>query len=98
MKIPKTVTILGRKFTVKVISKEVIEKEIGTGVMGGMNYTKKSILISNNMSKEDMYITYLHEVCHVGMYVTGLNQVIPSEMQEILCETLANTFFDVNKK
>ena len=66
--------------------------------MGGMNYTRKSIMISNNMSKEDMYITYLHEVCHVGMYVAGLNQVIPLEMQEILCETLANTFFDVNKK
>lgn len=98
MKIPKSVTILGRKFTVKVVTKEYIEKEIGLGTMGGMNYTKKLILISNNMSKEDMYITYLHEICHVGMYVVGLNQVIASEIQELLCETLANTFFDSVKK
>lgn len=98
MKIPKSVTILGRKFTVKVVSKEYIEKEIGPGVMGGMNYTKKSILVSNNMSREDMYITYLHEICHVGMYVAGLNQVIPSDIQELLCETLANTFYDSVRK
>lgn len=98
MKIPKSVTILGRKFTVKVVSKEYIEKEIGPGVMAGMNYTKKSILVSNNMSREDMYITYLHEICHVGMYVAGLNQVIPSDIQELLCETLANTFYDSVRK
>ena len=98
MKIPKSVVVLGRRFTVKVVSREYIEKEIGIGVMGGMNYSRKLILISNNMSKEDMLVTYFHELCHAGMYVAGLNQIIDPSVQEILCETLGNTFYDVIKK
>jgi hypothetical protein len=94
-KIPKKVTILGQVFTVKIVDAGTLQKETGFSSVGGMNFSRRIILVKNNMSADDTWLTFLHECVHVGTFMAGLNQVTIPEVQEIWCETLANTFMDI---
>ena len=95
MKIPKQVTILGKTFKVKQVSAQEIEKKYNGRAYGIMDFSSKLIYIDKSLNPEDMLSTYLHECCHVVTYIVGLNQVIPGDLMEILCESMANGIMDV---
>jgi len=97
MKMPKAVTILGRKFKVVVVSPEKMKAMTGLDLSGAMNFTKRLILIEDSHSKEDMIVTLHHEVAHVVQFITGLAQVTDPNMAEIWCESMANGFLDLHK-
>lgn len=94
-KLPKKVTILGRVFTVKLVSSEVLANEVGQGSVGGMNYSRRLIWVQNDMSWDDTLVTYFHECVHAATFIVGLNQVTSRDLAEVWCETMANTFRDV---
>lgn len=97
MRIPKTVTILGRKFVVKLTDANKLKEATGVNSVGGCNYSMKQILILKDMSKEDQVLTLFHEVAHVIQITAGLNQVTSPDMIEVWCETMANGFMDLVK-
>jgi len=100
MRIPKTVTILGKRFTVKNnLTEEQMRKEIGDGQapLGAMNFSRKLILIQAHECKEEQIITFLHECNHAMQYIVGLSQVTNRELAEIWCESSANAMLDVFK-
>lgn len=100
MKIPKQVTILGRKFAVlNDLSPEQMRRLSGddTVPMGMMKYSDKQILILKHHCKNEQVITFLHEVNHIMRFTVGLNQITNKDLAEIWCESSANAMFDVIK-
>ena len=98
MKIPKSIVILGRKFSVKMATSDQLKEATGFASVGACNYSKKLILLHKEMSKEDQLITLFHEVAHVIQITVGLSQVTTPEMTEVWCETMANGFLDLAKQ
>jgi Zn-dependent peptidase ImmA (M78 family) len=95
MKRPKSVTILGRKFTVKEVEQKEVEKHIGPGAVAGINYTERLILISKGFDDFDYRVSIMHEVTHAVLHTIGLDQTISDHIREILCESMANGFNDL---
>lgn len=62
-----------------------------------MNFSKKLIYISDDMTAEDQMLTLLHECHHVIGYINGDVQVSTHEQFETRAETYANGFLDVLK-
>jgi len=101
MRIPKSVTILGRKFVVKNnLSPEQMKKLMGDGScpLGAMNYSLMTIAIQTHKNKNEQMITFLHECFHAFQYVSGLSLVTSSDLAEVWCETGANAMMDVFKQ
>lgn len=97
-KIPKNVTILGRKFSVRFMAPEKIGKLSGAdNPEGAMNFKERRILISNKLGPEDAFVTYLHECHHCISYICGHSQVTNWDRFEMEAESFANGFFDVFK-
>lgn len=78
-----TLTILGQKVPVKVT------KELPENLAGLYNTKDKEILISEGQSKSDAVMTLVHEAFHALSHRAGLNQVISSEMDEIIAEQVS---------
>jgi hypothetical protein len=98
MKIPKSVTILGRKFKVhNNLTPEQMKKYVPECPLGAMNYSEKLIAIQAHKCKEEQFVTYFHECCHAAQYISGLNMTINHEMAEVWCEATANMMIDVFK-
>lgn len=101
MRIPKSVTILGRKFVVmSKLTDAQMRLEMGllpdqSTPMGAMNYSKRKILVRDHENKEEEIVTYVHECLHAMQYIVGLSQVTDCSMAEIWCESGANAMVDV---
>jgi len=97
MKIPKSVTILGRRFTVQKVGEKWFQsKELGNAC-GALNFSSRSIMIKDTLSKEDSLITFLHECHHAMDFICGFSQVVSGDRFEIEAESRANGFYDVFK-
>lgn len=85
------VDILGKKVTIKRTARKTMSKEFGYPVDGYFCPSKYEIHIAKDMEKEKFKQTLLHELIHVCMNRVGADQVISPELQEILCESIANS-------
>ena len=92
---PKKATILGRTFKIKYVTLETIARRSGISAVGLMDWEKKEILISKTLNEHDTMLTIIHECTHASHFITGLNQIIPGEIQELICETTAALFEDI---
>ena len=98
MKIPATITILGRKFTVKNdLSDSQMAKMVDDGScpMGAMNYSLRIIAIKEHKNKEEQFVTFFHECLHAMQYIVGLNQITNPDVAEVWCESGANAIYDM---
>jgi|688.fasta_scaffold444643_2 hypothetical protein len=94
-KMPSKLTILGRSYKLKLVSEKKMIELIEVPAWAAVDFTNKQILIQETLSEEEMMISLFHEIGHIAQVVTGINQVISQEMQEILCETMANSMIDL---
>lgn len=99
LKIPskRFVMICGRKFTLKNnMSDDKIKKLLNDGSIpfGATNYSERIIAIREHKNRDEQIITYIHELVHVALIHSGASQVINGDMQEIICESVANAVFD----
>jgi len=95
MKIPKSVIILGRKFKLKQVSQMVIDEYAGSPVEACVDITNAIILVRKDIPENDKILAIFHETQHIAHHVCGISQVISQEMQEIICETSAQSFADL---
>lgn len=91
-KIPRSVTILGRKFRVRLVNGIKYGEEYAAGLC---DFNKKLILLDKNQSEEDLLVTLAHESYHVALQVVGLEQCMNNSEVETHCQVFANTFFDL---
>ena len=92
----KTITILGRKYKLKHMSRDKLLKIHGTPVHGLHDAMIRTIYIETDSSEQFRLGVLRHECVHAALAVTGLDQVIPPEFQEILCETFASLMEDLS--
>jgi Zn-dependent peptidase ImmA (M78 family) len=94
---PKSLTIFGRNIKVKYLSKNKMDAII-PGAAGIWESTNQVIFICNEYSKEYQKYTLKHEVGHAIMSLTGLDQVIQAELQEIIVQSYATLIEDILKQ
>jgi hypothetical protein len=89
------VNVLGRSFKVKFVTAETLLKRVGFNAIGVMDWEKREILIFKDLNERERLLCLYHEMVHASHYVSGLNQIIAPELQEILCETTASLVEDI---
>jgi Zn-dependent peptidase ImmA (M78 family) len=94
-KFPKQINVLGRKYKVKLISFKKLTEIAGQESYACVDYSNNVIFISENLSEYEKMISLFHEMAHICQITVGLNQVISPELQEIICESMANSFADL---
>lgn len=92
------VEVLGRKYKVKYTCPDKMKKEIGFTVYGFCDLDSDTIYIDKKLAGKKSDITLYHEIVHCVLHRIGADQVLSHEMQEVLCESIGNSFFELTDK
>jgi hypothetical protein len=92
---PKKITILGRKYSIKMTNTETMVKIANFPCEACVDFNTKIIYIHKDLSQEEKLIGLFHETQHIAHMVSGASQVLSPEMQEILCESVSWAFYDL---
>lgn len=95
MKVPKTITILGRKYQIHFVSQAKITNIAGVLCEACVELNNKKIYIVEDLPEDEKLIALFHEIQHISHLICGVSQVVTPEMQEILCESTAQAFYDL---
>lgn len=94
MKLPKTLNILGIKYT-------VIEEDINLQnqeyVLGLCIPYQNNIYINSNLIEEIGHRpeqTLIHEIIHAVLHRNGITQKLSEPIEEVICESIANCIVD----
>ena len=96
MKKVKSVKILGQTYKVQW-TKKVLQDQSGRHLLGYCDPVKRLIVVYESGDKRDMEICYYHECVHGILFQSGLAQVISLDLQELICENLANFIYELKK-
>lgn len=92
---PTFVIVYGRKIPVKYVTKKKLDEMI-IGAEGIWDSYERTIYICKSAPKNiQMYYIY-HEIGHAVMNFTGLDQIIPPEIQEVVCQSYATAMEDLS--
>lgn len=91
-KIPRSVTILGRKYKVKLVNGIKFGEKFAAGLV---DFDQKIILLDKNQSEEELLVTIAHESYHIALNTVGFDQCMTEAEVESHCQVFANTFFDL---
>jgi hypothetical protein len=94
-RLPKSVTILGRKYKLKIVTDKQITAVAGVLCEACVDFNTKTIYVWKDLPQDEQMVAIFHEIQHISHMVCGLSQVISAEMQEILCESSAQGFYDL---
>jgi len=94
---PKKMVILGRKFKISVVNKTKLCTITTPDAVACVDFSDNHVYIWDELSDEQKMLSLFHELSHICHVTVGLDQVISDELQEILCETMANAFGDLLK-
>ena len=92
MVFPKSILILGRRF--EIIFKEEVILD-GKVVGATVDFHSMQIHVDPTMTDVNQWKSFFHEVVHIGLDVSGIDQTLSSFAVEVICQTLANTFYDL---
>lgn len=95
----KTMTILGRKLKIKVVSQEELTKESEDPhcVALYLPHTM-TILLSRDLDFYWRRYYLFHEITHHMMFVTGIDQTLHSSLIEVICQSNAAMIDDLMSK
>jgi hypothetical protein len=91
---PKYVTIFGRKIPIKLCTKEQLDL-IYKDAAGIWDPTTRTIYIDKNAPKKTQLYWLYHEMGHATKTFVGLDQILPSELQEVIVQSFATLIEDV---
>jgi hypothetical protein len=91
---PKFVTIYGRKIPIKICTKEQLDV-IFQDAAGIWDPTQRVIYIDGNAPKRTQLYWLYHEMGHACKTFTGLDQILPPELQEVIVQSFATLIEDV---
>lgn len=95
--LPRKVTIMGREIPIKYISKTKLNDMI-QNAEGIWDSYDRCIYISKDAPRNIQLYYIYHEIGHALKNFTGLDQVIPPEIQEIIVQSFATLIEDVLKQ
>jgi hypothetical protein len=85
MRIPRTVSILGRTIKIKV-GKNLCYQ--GEPVLGLCDYDNRVIYLEKNQSQRQLYDTYVHEATHYFLTLCGMDQRMSEGEVEMYCQLM----------
>jgi Zn-dependent peptidase ImmA (M78 family) len=91
---PTFVMVFGRKIPIKYISREKLSTYIRDAEGIWDSYTR-SIYICKDAPKNVQFYYIYHEVGHAVLCFTGLDQILPAEIQEVICQSYATAMEDM---
>lgn len=94
MKLPKTLNILGIKYTV---IEEYINLQNQEYVLGLCIPYQNNIYINSNLIEEIGHRpeqTLIHEIIHAVLHRNGITQKLSEPIEEVICESIANCIVD----
>ncbi len=93
-KIPRTVNVLGHDYQVRLVK----PASLGGNTVGRCHHPKRLIEISNELSKEERWLIFLHEIRHAYQFESGDTQIMQSQTQEKDCEQFASFVSSLQKQ
>ncbi len=91
-KLPKSITILGRKF--KIVQKKVLMYQ-DKPVLGLCDPGQKIIYLSKDQTDKEKLETLYHECVHGMLNISGIDQSISESENEIMCQLFTALFHDL---
>jgi len=88
--VPDMIEILGARYTIKTVEK--LNKADDVGECNIMNKTI-TLKYAGNICRESYRDTLIHELTHALLDRLGLNNVIPRNVSEVLCDALGQQIF-----
>jgi hypothetical protein len=88
----KAINILGRRFSLVFKQGGVLVDGKESG--GSIDFSSNVIEIDTLMTDTNCIKALLHEVCHIALDVSGIDQTLSKMEVEIICQTMANTYYD----
>ena len=95
--IPSNINVLGVKFKVKILSTKKMDEIHGQNVYGNFNCNNRMITIRRQNNNEEELATFLHELSHAIMWVSGVSQAMTNEMSEVVAQTFSYAFIEYLK-
>ena len=99
-KLPKSVTIFGRKIPVKNISSKNILKlypDFNQAPQGLWDSGNRVIIINSDFPIADQKYTLYHEISHCVNTFVGLDLILDPSLQEIIVQSFATAIEDILK-
>lgn len=87
-KMPKSIEIMGRVLPIKYIEKEALNEMI-QNAEGIYDTYERGIYINKAAPQKIQKYYIYHETGHAILSFTGLDQVLPAEVQELICQSFA---------
>lgn len=97
-KLPRIVTVFGRKLPIIQLSSEEIKKaypDFQQAPQGLWDSCNRKIVINKDFPIEDQFYTLFHELAHASFTFSGVDLVIQPELQEVIVQTVATLTEDV---
>jgi hypothetical protein len=97
-KLPKSVTIFGRRIPIKNIpSKKIIElyPEFTQSPLGLWDSSKRIIIINSDFPIEDQRYTLFHELGHCVKTFVGLDLILDPSLQEVIVQSFGTLIEDI---
>lgn len=96
-KLPKSVTVFGRKIPVILLTSEEIKNQypdFNQAPLGLWDSCYRKIVINKDFPIEDQKYTLKHEMAHSSFTFTGIDLIIDPVLQEIIVQTVATLMED----
>lgn len=97
MKIPKTINILGKKIRIKKISSWKGHDDVSEQMVGRYYPDTQTIYIYTKWPLQVQFEFLLHEINHVIMFITGINQTMNLQLEECIAQSFASVYSDLIK-
>lgn len=94
IKLPKWVNVSGRKIPIRYLSPEEVEAQ-NPGAGGWFNQWEREICISSDAPDHVKLYWIFHETAHASQLFSGISQTLPTEFEEVICQSTATLIEDI---
>lgn len=100
MRLPKSVTIMGDKVTVRQAtpSEMATYEDQSEDVLGLALLLEESILVRSDAPNSYKKKILAHEIFHIACFKSGVSQSISASTEESLCQLFSQIYFQLKKQ
>lgn len=92
MKIPSKINVMGRVVTIKKVKNWEGHKSTSETLAGRYYPDTQTIYINTSFSIQTQKHFLLHELNHVVLYITGINQNMSLDLEECIAQSFASFY------
>lgn len=91
----RSINVLGKHINIKLVSEAKLAEKLNLDaehylVQGGWIPREACIYLNQDLSKDELKWTLIHEIVHAYLSISGLHNLLSRKLEESLCDCLAN--------